>query len=235
VATVWSIVVAGGAGTRFGAPKQFARIGGRPVLEWAVDACRAHSDGVVLVLPPDAAHDADHGDGPRHGADRVVAGGTTRAASVRCGLAAVPDEAEIVLVHDAARPLAPPALFRAVLAAVGRDGVDGAVPGLPMSDTIKAVDETGRVTHTLDRATLVAVQTPQAFRAAVLRRAHAAAAGEGAGATGANGANGATDDAMLVESAGGAVHVVPGDAGNLKITAPADLATAERILATREG
>lgn len=248
MATVWSIVVAGGAGTRFGAPKQYAAIGGRPVLEWAVDACRRHSEGVVLVLPGEAvptetlpteavptealpqAHDAS---AARHGADVVVRGGATRADSVRCGLAAVPAAADIVVVHDAARPLASPALFDAVLAAVGRDGVDGAVPGLPVSDTIKAVDETGRVTCTLERASLVAVQTPQAFRAGALRRAHAAA-GRDRDATTANGGPAATDDAMLVESAGGTVRVVAGEAENLKITAPEDLATAERLLAARE-
>ena len=167
MALVWSIVVAGGAGTRFGDRKQFSLLGGRPVLEWAVEACRPSSAGVVLVVP------ADRRGADRHGADAVVAGGPTRADSVRCGLAAVPDDAEVIVVHDAARPLASPRLFAAVLAAVGADGVDGAVPGVPPSDTIKAVDGAGNVTSTLDRSTLVAVQTPQAFRAAVLRRAHA--------------------------------------------------------------
>ena len=99
---VWSIVVAGGAGSRFGDRKQFCSLGGRPLLEWAVEACRPSSAGVVLVLPADL-DDADH-----HGADAVVAGGATRADSVRCGLAAVPDDAEVIVVHDAARPLASP-------------------------------------------------------------------------------------------------------------------------------
>jgi 2-C-methyl-D-erythritol 4-phosphate cytidylyltransferase len=216
VAKVWSIVVAGGAGRRFGDRKQFSSLGGRPVLEWAVQACRPSSAGVVLVLPDDML-DADC-----HGADAVVAGGPTRADSVRCGLAAVPDDAEVVVVHDAARPLASPRLFAAVIAAVGAGGVDGAVPGLPPSDTIKAVDGAGNVTSTLDRSTLVAVQTPQAFRAGVLRRAH-----EQAGP-------GATDDAMLVEALGGTVRVVPGEPANLKITDPDDLGAAERLLASRE-
>ena len=149
-------------------------------------------------------------------------GGATRADSVRCGLAAVPDDAEVIVVHDAARPLASPALFDAVIDAVTDGGADGAVPGVPPSDTIKAVDESGRVTSTLDRATLVAVQTPQAFRAAVLRRAHAEAAPAGV-----------TDDAMLVEALGGTVLVVPGEPGNLKITDPDDLGAAERLLAAR--
>ena len=145
-----------------------------------------------------------------------------RADSVRCGLTAVPDEAEVILVHDAARPLASADLFTAVIAAVTDGGADGAVPGVPPSDTIKTVDESGRVTGTLDRASLVAVQTPQAFRAGVLRRAHDGAP-----------VSGATDDAMLVESMGGTVRVVPGEPGNLKITDPDDLAAAERLLAAR--
>ena len=99
-------------------------------------------------------------------------GGATRADSVRAGIAAVPDDAEVIVVHDAARPLASPALFDAVIAAVTDGGADGAVPGLPLSDTIKAVDDSGHVTRTLDRSALVAVQTPQAFRAGILRRAH---------------------------------------------------------------
>ncbi len=215
MAPVWSIVVAGGSGRRFGREKQFSLLGGRPVLEWAVAACGRCSAGVVLVVPRDADPDP-------HGADAVVPGGATRADSVRCGLAVVPAEADVVVVHDAARPLASAALFDAVIAAVTDGGADGAVPGVPPSDTIKAVDESGRVTSTLDRAALVAVQTPQAFRAAVLRRAHAGAAPAGV-----------TDDAMLVEALGGTVLVVPGDPGNLKITDPDDLEAAERLLAAR--
>jgi 2-C-methyl-D-erythritol 4-phosphate cytidylyltransferase len=213
---VWSIVVAGGSGRRFGQLKQYALLGGRPVLQWAVAACRTCSAGVVLVVP-----DAD-GDRALHGADVVVTGGPTRAESVRRGLAAVPADAAVIVVHDAARPLAPPALFAAVVATVTEGGADGAVPGVPPSDTIKAVDESGRVTDTLDRARLVAVQTPQAFRAALLRRAH-----DGVSTR-------ATDDAMLVEALGGTVQVVPGELGNLKITDPGDLGAAERLLAERE-
>jgi 2-C-methyl-D-erythritol 4-phosphate cytidylyltransferase len=209
---VWSVVVAGGSGRRFGQLKQYALLGGRPVLEWAVSACRTCSAGVVLVVPDNADRDS-------HGADVVVSGGATRADSVRGGLAAVPDDAQVVVVHDAARPLASPSLFSAVIAAVTAGGADGAVPGVPPSDTIKVVDESGRVTDTLDRTTLVAVQTPQAFRAVLLRRAH-----DGASA-------GATDDAMLVEAMGGTVQVVPGEPGNLKITDPGDLEVAERMLA----
>jgi len=149
----------------------------------------------------------------------VVSGGPTRADSVRRGLAAVPDDAAVIVVHDAARPLASPALFAAVVGALGEDGVDGAVPGVMPADTIKVVDETGCVERTLDRSRLVAVQTPQAFRADVLRRAH-----EHAGPD-------ATDDAMVVEGSGGRVKVVPGETTNLKITGPGDLGSAELFLA----
>lgn len=228
---MWSIVVAGGSGRRFGAPKQYAPLAGRPVLEWSVEACRSCSAGVVLVLPDDAggeagqAGDGESAPGPRErfGADVVVAGGPTRSDSVRRGLSAVPEEADVIVVHDAARPLASPALFAAVVGALDEAGVDGAVPGVAPADTIKVVDRTGCVERTLDRSALVAVQTPQAFRARVLRRAHAEAG------------PGATDDAVVVEQLGGRVKVVPGEATNLKITDPSDLGAAERILGERRG
>jgi 2-C-methyl-D-erythritol 4-phosphate cytidylyltransferase len=217
VAKVWSVVVAGGSGSRFGRMKQFSLLGGRPLLEWAVQACRTCSHGVVLVVP------ADHGDdGNAHGADAVVTGGATRADSVRHGLGAVPADADVIVVHDAARPLASSALFDAVIRAVTDEGADGAVPGLTPSDTIKVVDDAQLVTATLDRRTLRAVQTPQAFRAPMLRRAHE------------HGPPGATDDAMLVEALGGRVRIVPGEPGNLKVTTPDDLRTAERLL-TEDG
>ena len=232
MAPVWSIVVAGGSGRRFGRLKQFSELAGRPVLEWAVQACRPCSAGVVLVVPAtDAASGAAEAPDP-HGADAVVSGGATRADSVRCGLAAVPSEAAIIVVHDAARPLASPALFEAVIAAVTEGGADGAVPGVPLRDTIKVVDESGRVTDTLDRDRLVAVQTPQAFNAAALRRAHAEAAPDAATPAAAMPAA-ATDDAMLVEALGGTVLVVRGEPGNLKITDPDDLMAAERLVAAR--
>jgi len=208
---VWAVVVAGGSGQRFGLLKQFALLADRPVAEWAVAACRPSSSGVVLVVPPENAK------GPDHGADVVVEGGATRSESVRRGLSAVPDDADVIIVHDAARPLASQALFRAVLDAVTMGGADGAIPALAVSDTIKVVDATRTVTATLDRTALVAVQTPQAFGAALLRRAHA-------------GGTEATDDAALVEALGATVRVVPGDPRNLKITTPADLGTAEHLL-----
>lgn len=195
-------MVAGGSGTRFGARKQYLRLGGRRVLDWALDAAAAHSDGVVLVVPADVA------DEPEAKADVVVAGGATRSASVRAGLAAVPDEAAVIVVHDAARPVPVPHVWRAVLEAVAA-GADAAVPGVPVTDTLRSIH--GGV---VDRSSLVAVQTPQAFRAAALRAAHA------------DGGD-ATDDASLVEARGGNVVLVDGDPRNLKITTPADLSVAE--------
>jgi 2-C-methyl-D-erythritol 4-phosphate cytidylyltransferase len=200
--TVWAIVVAAGTGTRFGGPKQFAELEGRRVVDWALVASRSVADGVVLVVPP------AHLDDETPAADVVVAGGATRSESVRAGLGAVPAGADVVVVHDAARPFAAPALFEAVVACV-RDGADGAIPGVAIADTVKRVAG-GRVVGTLNREELVAVQTPQAFAADVLRRAHA-------------GGGEATDDAALVEAAGGRVMVVPGDPANTKITLRADL------------
>jgi 2-C-methyl-D-erythritol 4-phosphate cytidylyltransferase len=141
-------------------------------------------------------------------ADRVVAGGATRSASVRAGLGAVPEDVGVIVVHDAARPRATPALFHAVIDAV-RAGADGALPGVAVVDTLKRVRD-GVVLETLARAELVAIQTPQAFRAEALRGAHA-------------GSVDATDDGALVEAAGGRVVVVPGDPDNLKVTSAADL------------
>ena len=211
--SVWTIVVAGGSGRRFGAPKQFAPLAGRRVVDVACDTAARAGDGVVVVLPPDAIGEWSTG------AATAVAGGSTRSESVRAGLAAVPDHATVICVHDAARPLATTALFRRVIAAVGA-GADGAVPAVPVADTIKIVGADDVVCSTPDRATLVAVQTPQAFRADVLRTAHASG-DEG------------TDDASLVERRGGRVVTVEGEAANRKITTPADLEWAHAGLGRR--
>jgi 2-C-methyl-D-erythritol 4-phosphate cytidylyltransferase len=202
---VWTIVVAGGSGVRFGQPKQYADLGGMRVIDAAVDVAARASEGVVVVVP---AADVER-ERARPGAPAVVAGGATRAASVRAGLAAVPDDADVVCVHDAARPFASEGLFARVVAAI-REGVDGAVPGIEVTDTIKVIDASRTVVATPSRESLVAVQTPQAFRAPVLRRAHA------------SGAEG-TDDASLVEATGGTVVVVDGEQDNRKITHPRDL------------
>jgi 2-C-methyl-D-erythritol 4-phosphate cytidylyltransferase len=203
---VAAIVVAAGSGERFGDRKQFCDLAGQTAAARAVAASRTVADQVVLVAPADALAE-------RHGADLVVAGGPTRSASVRAGLAAIDPAAVVVVVHDAARPLASPALFKAVLDALAAaPDVAGAIPGLPVTDTLKQLAPgPGRVVAaTLDRASVVAVQTPQAFVAEVLRRAHAPGAD-------------ATDDAGLVEAIGGRVVVVDGEAKNRKVTTRDDL------------
>ncbi|MEO0492271.1 MAG: 2-C-methyl-D-erythritol 4-phosphate cytidylyltransferase [Actinomycetota bacterium] len=205
---VWTVVVAAGSGSRFGAPKQFLSLGGRRVIDRSVAAAATHSAGVIVVLPADV--DLGYTEAvatPVH----VVAGGDTRSDSVRNGLAAVPGEADIVLVHDGARPLASDTVFAGVIAAVA-EGADGAVPAIPVVDSIRH-----RVDGAIDRSPLVAVQTPQGFVAERLRAAHASGAD-------------ASDDATLVEAVGGAVVVVDGDPANLKITNPLDLQIAELLL-----
>lgn len=200
--------MAGGAGSRFGRPKQFEKIGEERVLDRSRRVAAAVSDGVVVVVPAE--------DAAREGG---VAGGPSRAASVRAGLAHVPEDCDVVCVHDAARPLAPAALYRRVIAAiVDRDGVDGAVPGLAVTDTIKRVDDEGFVVDTPERDGLVAVQTPQAFRAEALRSAHR---GDPEG----------SDDSVLVERAGGRVVVVRGEPANRKITHVDDLAWVRAVVA----
>jgi 2-C-methyl-D-erythritol 4-phosphate cytidylyltransferase len=206
---VWTIVVAAGSGLRFGSAKQFERLGGKRVVDWAVEEAERHSMGVVTVVPKGQAT------GPNQ-----VEGGATRSESVRRGLAAVPAEATIVLVHDAARPFASDAVFQRVIGAVV-DGADAAVPGIPVTDTIKQVNESDVVVSTPRRETLRAVQTPQAFRASSLRKAHAAG-GEG------------TDDASLVEHAGGEVRVVDGEHVNRKITELDDLEWAQAHVAAMD-
>ena len=221
--------MAGGSGRRFGGRKQFLTLAGHPVASWSVRAANSVADGVVLVVPATDASDADEGDicgsvpAPGSsgedalGASCVVSGGATRADSVRAGLAAVPLDAAVIVVHDAARPLASPELFAAVVDAVREGVVDGAIPVVPVIDTLKRV-LSGRVVGTVDRDGLLAVQTPQAFAAGALRAAHA-------------GGGEATDDAGLLEVAGLTVAAIEGDFRNLKLTRPEDLAVAEALVA----
>lgn len=204
---VWTIVVAAGNGSRFGGQKQFMVLGDRRVIDWSRDTAHSVSDGVVLVVPAESAE-----------VEGGVAGGATRSESVRRGLAAVPSDATVICVHDAARPFASEHLYKEVIAAVV-SGADGAVPGLRVTDTIKKVNAEGIVLDTPDRESLMAIQTPQAFRAAVLRKAHQAG-------------NEGTDDASLVERVGGKVVVVTGEAINMKVTTPEDLEWARAMAAT---
>ncbi|HYN30187.1 MAG TPA: 2-C-methyl-D-erythritol 4-phosphate cytidylyltransferase [Dermatophilaceae bacterium] len=214
------MLVAAGSGSRLGAPvpKAFVALAGRTLLDRSLGAVRASGcvDEVVLVVPAEVVAEVTC----RYAASAhlsVVAGGAERTDSVAAGLAALGPGCEVVLVHDAARCLAPPELFRRVLAAV-RAGADGVVPALPVVDTVKVVDPEGVVTGTADRAHLRAVQTPQGFRRAALEHAHASAASS------------ATDDAALLEAAGHHVLTVPGDVRALKVTTPLDLLVAEALL-----
>ena len=202
------IVVAGGGGTRFGGAKQFAAIGDSTVLDLSVATAMLVSGNVVAVVPADADWQPPVG-------CRRVDGGVTRSASTRCGLATISPDTAIVVVHDGARPLCSVDLYEAVIAAV-RDGADAAIPALAVSDTVKRVEGT-RVVETVARDELVTVQTPQAFRASVLRRAHEVQDDD-------------TDDAGSVERDGGVVVVVNGDPRNIKITVRDDLAIAHSLL-----
>ncbi len=175
-------------------------LGGRTVLDRSIETARSVSEGVVLVW-----RDATWSGAP---VDAVVPAGVERSDSVRAGLHAVPEDAGVILVHDGARPLASPAIFESVLAALSANAVDAVIPALPVSDTIKMV-EGNQVTATLDRGRLRAAQTPQAFRAEALRQAHA---------TGTD----ATDDAALIEQSGGSVIWVEGEARNRKLTTDLD-------------
>lgn len=215
--SVWAILVAAGRGERLGLdqPKAFAKLGDEPLLAEPLrrlDACE-WVDSIVLVAPAGweepAILLAEEVGAGKVGA--CVAGGETRTESVRHGLAEVSDDALVVLVHDAARPLLTDEVVERVLEPL-REGWDGAVPGLPVADTLKRADAQRGVQESVSREGLWAVQTPQAFAADVLRRAYAR---EGT----------ATDCAGLVEAAGGRVRVVDGDPKLLKVTTESDLAT----------
>ena len=211
----WAIIVAAGTGERLGGdrPKAFASLAGRPLLAESLERLDASDwiDAVVVAAAPDWEEPtillAEEIVASKVAA--VVTGGATRAESVRNGLAEVPTEALVVLVHDAARPHVTEEVIERVVTALG-DGWDGAVPGLPVADTVKRV-EGGAVVETLNREGLVSVQTPQAFVASVLRDA---LAGEVASAG---------DCASLVEARGGRVRVVEGDRRLLKVTDSVDL------------
>ncbi|HSL11095.1 MAG TPA: 2-C-methyl-D-erythritol 4-phosphate cytidylyltransferase [Actinomycetota bacterium] len=213
-----AIVLGAGAGTRLGdgPPKAFRDVGGEPMLLRAVRAAAtaASVGAVVVTVPPGSEHDAEAMLGGIAAPVTVVPGGATRQASVRAALAWVPASSTIVAVHDAARCAVTPELFERVIAAVD-EGCDGAVPVLPVADTVKRV-QGDRVVGTVDRDGLRFVQTPQAFRRDVLVAAHERAL--------AAGVTDATDDAVLVE-ADADVRAVDGDPRNVKVTTAADLVT----------
>lgn len=213
------IVVAAGNGVRLaaGTPKAFAPLCGEPLLAHALRGVLGCAEiaHVIVVAPASHLHEA-RGIASVDQRVEVVAGGADRAASVKAGLGALHPDDGIVLVHDAARPLAPAALFTRVIHAV-RAGHPAVVPGLAVADTIKVVDADGRVQATPDRESLRAVQTPQGFLREVLEHAHA----EGTGGT---------DDAGLVERVGGHVLVVEGDPRAFKVTSALDLAVATGLM-----
>ena len=224
---VAAVVPAAGRGERLGvgSAKALHLLGGEPMLAHSVRTLAAgRVDLVVVAVPPGRAEEVQAVLASTHdGAELVVVdGGDTRSDSVRRALAVLPASVEVVLVHDAARPLVPGALVDAVVAAV-RGGADAVVPGLAMVDTVKQVGADGSVVATVDRSALRAVQTPQGFRRAVLESAYG---GPDAGE--------ATDDAGHVERQGGRVVVVPGAEEAFKVTRPLDLLLAEAVLAGRE-
>ncbi|WP_419162084.1 2-C-methyl-D-erythritol 4-phosphate cytidylyltransferase [Candidatus Palauibacter sp.] len=218
---VGAVIVAAGRGRRLGAegPKQFVDLGGEPLLAWSVRAFAGHPDieRVVVTLPAEWAETP-----PKWLPDGVSvhAGGVARADSVRIGVGALAGEVEVVLVHDGARPFASAGLISRVVEA-GRRGP--AIPVIGLDDTVKRIDDRGRVIETVPREDLRRVQTPQGFPAKVLAQTHALA---DAAAWGKHDAAGMTDDAMLCERLGIDVSTVEGDHSNLKITTPRDLSIA---------
>jgi 2-C-methyl-D-erythritol 4-phosphate cytidylyltransferase len=241
-ASVTAVIAAAGSGERLraGGPKAFVPLAGRPMVEWSIDAFRkAGVEAIVVAVPP--GHDYEPAAYEPHGTDapqappsiRVLAGGETRSASVSNALAVV--ETELVAIHDAARPLLAAELIEGVLATLEADPeAAGAIAAAPVADTIKLAsrqlstsDGAKRrlvVGETLDRTELWAAQTPQVFRAAALRSVLNGDSAKVAAAT---------DEAMLVEAAGGRVLIHPADADNLKVTTALDLRLAEQLLSPR--
>lgn len=207
---VWCVVVAGGSGTRFGRPKQYMDLAGRRIIDRSVATAASVCGGVVVVVPAEDV-DAERLNLSEIADVVVTGGGATRSGSVRNGLEVVPSSARVVLVHDAARPLATRDLYDRVVTAVD-EGAVAAVPVVPVVDTMRLVDG-----GTVDRDRLRIVQTPQGFRADALRLVHE------------RGAEG-TDDASLVEEVGEEVVLVEGQRSNLKITEPIDLEMARVLL-----
>jgi 2-C-methyl-D-erythritol 4-phosphate cytidylyltransferase len=221
-----ALIVAAGSGERLGAgrPKAFVDLAGRPMLAWSIDALARLADieRIVIALPAGAQPPPGMAGGKQV---LGVEGGATRSESVRLALAAAGEPDQLVLVHDAARALLTPAIARQTIDALRADpDADGAIAAMPVTDTIKRVDGHGAVRETLERSELWAVQTPQVFRRAALERALDVPTHELARAT---------DDAWLVERAGGRVIVVRASAENLKVTSPLDLRVAELLLRDR--
>jgi 2-C-methyl-D-erythritol 4-phosphate cytidylyltransferase len=209
---IWAIVAAAGSGARFGAAggKQFVQIQGISLLERTLRSLEKCADlqGIVVAVPPERVGDTKSRPGVR-----VVVGGERRIDSVAAGLAEIPDDCDLVLVHDGVRPGITPELVARVVEAALRHGAS--VPVLPVKETVKEVNDSGRVIRTIERKPLRMVQTPQGFRREVLKQAYTWA--------GQNGNPDFTDDAALVEASGQAVGVVAGEEENVKVTVPGDL------------
>jgi 2-C-methyl-D-erythritol 4-phosphate cytidylyltransferase/2-C-methyl-D-erythritol 2,4-cyclodiphosphate synthase len=226
VKRVVAIIVAGGGGKRMGGdlPKQFLPLGGRPLLDRTLSAFTASPriDGVVLVLPPSLPGEVKESYRLVAKVIAVVDGGDERQDSVRNALAAVPTEAEVILVHDAVRPFVSPGLLERCTEFAGEHGA--VVPVVPVRDTVKQWDRADRTLRTRDRSELMLAQTPQGFRAGILRDAYGKAMELG---------RQGTDDAFLVEGAGYPVIPMPGEEENVKITYPEDFRMAEGLLRER--
>ena len=220
-----ALLVAAGRGERFGGaiPKGFTELAGRPLLAHAVEAA-VSCPGIERVVVAVSEKMVERARASlEHPLVEVVVGGETRQASVLAALEAVGPGPDLIVCHDAARPLAPPALFATVLRALVDSGADGAIPIVAIPDTVKRI-EGASVAGTLDREALGLAQTPQAFRRSALEHAHRMAAEEGFEGT---------DDSALLERAGFAVVAIAGDPRNLKVTTRADLALAEVALEDR--
>jgi len=205
---VSAIILAAGSGNRFGDRKQFAVVGGRRLVDWAVETAAAVCDEVIVVLPAGVEWD-----GPPVAA--AVLGGRSRSASVRSGLAAVSADTNIIVVHDPAHPLVTSSLMKVVITAV-RAGADAAFPAVPLTEPLKQIEGT-RVVRTVPREGVMMVQSPHAFRADVLRKAHVSDPE-------------VVEDTMLVEALGGDIVIVPGDPRNIHVTTREELAIVSLLL-----
>ena len=212
---IWTVLVAAGEGQRFGSKKQLAELGGMPVLLHSTINASSVSDGVVIVTSGEDIEFVESCLKSINQVHEVVQGGTSRSESVRCGLKKVPDDSEIVIVHDGARPLASQELFESVVEKI-KNGAEAAVPVVPIADSLRSING-----EQINRDEVLVVQTPQAFTASLLRKAYLS--GEDA-----------TDDSSLVESVGGIIDFVDGDSSNLKITVSSDLLIAEQFLLTEK-
>lgn len=212
-----------------GVPKAFIPLAGRPMIAWSLATLRASAavTRVVVVVPAGGVHEARAALGDAGAGIAMVPGGASRAESVRAGVRATGDDADLILVHDAARPLVTPDMVDRVLAGIV-EGVDGAIVAAPVADTLKAEGDGGVIARTVDRAGLWGAQTPQAFRAGALRAALDAAAGDGT-------LDRATDCSSVLEAVGGSVRLIAPGAPNLKVTTPDDRMVVEALLGQARG